>query len=728
MNCNRKSAFFIFLSGFIPGLFFTACTSFFVDPPGDSKITTDDAVLVAEQEIPASGGTLSVQNGGILEGFTITVPPGSFDSQKTFKITTAEITSHDLGAYFNPISPLIQIEYEGGYAEEPLQVTIPVAISDGEFPIGFFYDDVTGSLEGLPLLSYTSSSVVLLTRHFMSGSDICKEWEDLKGESLITDVSVDMVVTTLTKSALGDEPVISSGFTPGTDDWEFPNFGSYISPGGHCAGQSMTAMWYYYEKKLQGEPPLYHQSDMLNDELKPSFMWMDNPLGYRFSSVIQKDFNFDGWINSLELQSFIPEITFNTFAATIRITGEPQSVLIRSSKGEGGHAMIVYKVDYNDGKLYIADPNFPNNIDPDTENKTVRTIIYENGMLKPYETGLNAGANSVKMDQIGYSGKTSYIPWGQIGKRYNEVLDSTIGTIAPNTFPTYTIWAIEKDLDTEITNANEIAFTINSDTLRCIVECPDSETTWFINGKERIPFNVYDENGEKTGVWDANSLTNVVTLKPGLNKIGFLILGAYKDKDKNVQLGYVDFKWLNVNATITDDEKPEISSCIVDWKIFCELDVISGTYRDTIQDYAYAGGIEIPLTKIGENSYESDFHYTFFDNYNTGTFRLTIYEKSHIDIELNVTDSYLDGVNSTYKKVYKFNATNIPYDSYLSTGENNPGGFRLWSEDFLDHISNFDYYEEETFKTGDKPIYTKELIKILKSTGYYNNFIEVKLH
>ncbi|MBK8641821.1 MAG: hypothetical protein IPN15_06215 [Saprospiraceae bacterium] len=75
-----------------------------------------------------------------------------------------------------------------------------------------------------------------------------------------------------------------SGFRPGIDDWEFPNEGSYIEPEGHCAGQSLTAMWYYHVHKLSlNEHPLYDRFSTL-----PSPIWQDNVKGYRFSSVIQK--------------------------------------------------------------------------------------------------------------------------------------------------------------------------------------------------------------------------------------------------------------------------------------------------------------------------------------------------------------------------------------------------------------------------------------------------------
>ncbi|MBN1925399.1 MAG: hypothetical protein JW798_06165, partial [Prolixibacteraceae bacterium] len=318
-------------------VFVLSCTSFDPEPKPSRNLEIGEEVEVASQTIPSGGGTVVVNApGSEIDGMEIDVPPGSYAASRTFKISTAPITSDKLGANFNPLTPLIQIENGGGYADSVMTVILPITLPEGEFPVGFFYNEISGSLEGLPLLSYTPTSVTVLTRHFMSESAIRSEWDDLKGEPLSLNTSVNMLIASVKESVLKGKPVISSGFNPGTDDWEFTNLGSYISPEGHCAGQSMAALWYYYEKKRNGEPALFHRFDLLNDKLKPSFMWEDNPLGYRFSSVIQKDFNFDGWINSLWMQSFIPELTFKTFAASILVTGEPQSVLIRNSQGQGG--------------------------------------------------------------------------------------------------------------------------------------------------------------------------------------------------------------------------------------------------------------------------------------------------------------------------------------------------------------------------------------------------------
>ncbi len=75
------------------------------------------------------------------------------------------------------------------------------------------------------------------------------------------------------------------------DDWEFPNYGSYIAFGGHCAGQSVTAMWYYYEKKSKGAPNLHSNFDHYGSAAPAT--WADNPRGFKFASQIQADMKWD---------------------------------------------------------------------------------------------------------------------------------------------------------------------------------------------------------------------------------------------------------------------------------------------------------------------------------------------------------------------------------------------------------------------------------------------------
>ncbi|MBN2807599.1 MAG: IPT/TIG domain-containing protein [Prolixibacteraceae bacterium] len=521
--------------------FIPSCNWFNFTSEGPSRnLLIDEIIEVASQTIPASGGLLEVNApGSVIDGLRIEVK--ALPGDREFTVKEALIERHNLGNHFQPISPLIQIDNGGGYAAEPINITVPIQLPEGHFAMGFIYDETTGMLEGMPVLELTEHSITVQTRHFMSGSSLRNDWNLEKSAPVQNAAYLSMVIASVSESALKKKTVISSNFRIGTDDWEFINWGSYIAPGGHCAGQSMTAMWYYYEQKLNNQDPLFNRFNMLNKKKDPLWMWMDNPLGYRFASVIQNDFNFNGWISQLNFQSYLPSIVFKCFAASILVTGEPQFVLINNSQGEGGHAMIVTGVNYDEGILYIADPNYPNNYDF-SGVESIRTIELVNDQFKAYETGLNAGAASTTMDQIGYFAKTTFIDWSQIGKRYNEVLNQTIGTIAPNNFPEYQI-KVSAGGGKQIYEG----FTINRDTLDCYATATIPEVFYNIQNEKRIGVKIYDDKGNLVSTQDR--LRNVkVKLKKGKNLLGFYVFGwkiDFKEGERYLDQ-FIDFQWLNI--------------------------------------------------------------------------------------------------------------------------------------------------------------------------------------
>jgi hypothetical protein len=165
------------------------------------------------------GGIIISKSGDPLDGLSIGVPPETYKSNLTYKISSAPVVSHNLGKDFKVASPLITVDNGGGYANQFIMVTVPVKIPEDHLAMGFFYDSKTNKLAGMPLVEKDANSITVATTHFSS-------------------FFIGMIDT----DKLLDEA--DSKFKPGKDDWQFENNGSYISPGGHCAGQSVAAMWY----------------------------------------------------------------------------------------------------------------------------------------------------------------------------------------------------------------------------------------------------------------------------------------------------------------------------------------------------------------------------------------------------------------------------------------------------------------------------------------------------
>lgn len=509
------------------------------------NIDIGTTVEVSSTSIGINGGSIIISKPDTpVDGLEITIPPNAYTSSQTFTVSYSEIVSHKLGENFDPISPMISIACDGGYSNELISVTIPVEIPEGHIPIGFFLDAVTGKLEGIPVESVSSNSITLLTRHFLSGNM-------LKSASADDNKGANIIISSISESVLNSLPVITSGFAPGVDDWEFVNDGSYIATGGHCSGQNIAAMWYYFEKKTT-------EGNLFNRFSTNPNLWQDNSRGYRFCSVIHKDLDWDGAVTNMfkkyiNKNQELDRLKLLTIAGAILVTGEPQGIGIYRQKGtynDGspkyeGHDLICYQVSVSDGKLYISDPNTPG---------TGQVVEFANNKFQPYMAKLNGHDVSNAYPYVTWYAKTAYIEWDKIGKRWDELLDNTIGTIASNTFPSYKIW-VDDEEDYEL----EDGLFVNNEKLKTFVTCPDAEVHFPVDGQKRIGLYVFNQSGVRIDVqrgvradvtlnFESDSY---VILKPGLNILGYYVVGAkVNSKDKfgfKYNDLFVDFKWVNVN-------------------------------------------------------------------------------------------------------------------------------------------------------------------------------------
>jgi hypothetical protein len=500
------------------------------------NLTTGTFTDLSTSTIGQSGAVIKISKPGTpVDGLQITVPANAYTTNPTLKIAYAEVKSHQFGSNFNPISPLISISLDGGYSNELMSVTIPVTIPAGHIPLGFYVDNVTGKLEGIPFSSIGANSITLLTRHFLPASKL-KSGNILKSTA---PTGANIIISSISESILNGLPIISSGFKPGTDDWEFVNYGSYIAPGGHCAGQNMTAMWYYFEKK-PSEGKLFNRfSDNPN-------IWEDNARGYKFASVIHKDLQWDGLFASIfdkfiDRNQTLDKQKLLTIAGVMLITGEPQGVGIYRQTGTktdgtptyGGHDLICYQVSVSSGKLYISDPNTPG---------IGQSIDLANDKFLPYMAKLNGNDVSNPYPYVTFYAKTAYIEWDKIGKRWAEVLDNKIGTVAPNTFPLYTFWA-KDGAGYEVKDG----LTVNVDSLRTMVICPTAEVSYTVQNQKIIGHIIVDKDGKALSNAKADA-TSATFLKPGPNILGTYIFGwRESSKTNNIYNNrYVDFKWLTV--------------------------------------------------------------------------------------------------------------------------------------------------------------------------------------
>jgi hypothetical protein len=464
-------------------------------------ILTGPSTFIASEVVEPSGGTITVSKpGDALDGMVIQVPAGSYSGATQFSVSSAPISGNTFGKYVTPVTPLIIIENGGDYSEEFMTVRIPVDVPADHFAMAFFYDETAGTLEGIPFSGLEQDSITVVTRHFSK-------------------LLVSIISNTLLDDMLKTD--IDSHFRPGIDDWQFTNYGSYIAKGGHCAGQSLTALWYFCEQPDGQDLTLNGRYDRNGKQPMTPDLWEDDSHGYRLASTVQEDINWSSFENELmtSLAGVNDRLTFQAFAYAMQLTGEPQEVGIFSSAG-GGHDMICYRVYKN--SLYIADPNYPGNTD--------RRIKYANERFVPYESGANAAeiaaGNSTTYETIEYCAKSASVDWNKIAQRWNEFKAGTIGN---DVFPRYDLVVVKDDGKIE-----PLVDGYASEQKKIDI----SEAAGIPNGgsisvfREGVPLN-----------WDANGKIELVE---GNNPLGILVQGDVDSSAHTSMMKYIDFKYFNV--------------------------------------------------------------------------------------------------------------------------------------------------------------------------------------
>jgi hypothetical protein len=414
-------------------------------PPATKSITTGLMGDVVSQSISSTGGVVAVSKAGdVLDGLSITVPANAFAGTRMFTIREAAIQSHTFGDDFHPITPVIRVENGGGYVDSIMTMRIPVAIANGDFAMAFAYDATLGTLEGLPLFDEDATGITIGTRHFsqQTGNGGSPVHVRATGANYM-----DIIVSTVSEVRLLNAGTISTGFKAGIDDWEFGNEGTFLSPDGHCAGMSITMMWYYLEHGRLGQKHL-------NGLFSPvPNMDYDNALGERFASTIQCDLDWDNKWRSLFLfmERFAPSLQWKAFAASMLVTREPQYVGLHHSNADGGHAIVATSVAYGSGTLGVVDPNF---------HGQEHEITWGGTGFSPYVSGDKVTKIGTVYDQIGYLAKSALIDWNTVGTRWAQVRDSTIGN---DKFPVVSFTYF--DPVTKASNPVTDTITVQGDTL-----------------------------------------------------------------------------------------------------------------------------------------------------------------------------------------------------------------------------------------------------------------------
>lgn len=519
------------------------------DPGGDSarQLITGDEVSLTGKAIGPGGGQVVVSgSGGPLDGLSLEVPEGAYATARDFNISYSPVVGHALAGGGQPAAPLIAVENGGEYADEFMILKIPVRAAHDEIVIPFLYDKENDTLEGLTVLEQDNSSVTVATRHFSA-------------------VAVFRYARSYLEAA-GAE----TGFLPGRDDWQFSNDGSYVSPGGHCSGMSLTAMYYFAQLRPLGNGTLFEHygSSSLGAGRSTRGFTLDDDEGIKLCSIVNERIHAETDMKIFGIIDYQGRASrqasqFCACVAAMLETGRPQYLSLGRSGEASRHAVICWRT--VNGTLLVADPNYPD---------AIRVISYDS---QKQEFTFYGG-----YDNVLYVGASNAYRSGAIQTWFNRVDSGEIGSESYG-FPEFRFKILELNQNNQevssayVNTASSDYHEVNRPRIQIVVEGPPAF-------EQRVSVYRYGNPPVKLG----SSL--VLDLQEGENLIGLHIEGLAKWVDQSA-LGlslpqqrwtWAGFQWINFKYTAAPVDSDG-----------CSLAAVAGRWRrhydsncDGVVDYA----------------------------------------------------------------------------------------------------------------------------------------------
>ncbi|HOF87291.1 MAG TPA: hypothetical protein PLZ36_04170 [Armatimonadota bacterium] len=321
------------------------------------------ATLIRDARITPDGGTVRVaQPGHALDGLTLTIGTFAYQAGTSVTLRAAAITGHSFGALLRPVTPLITLENDGQPIESGvMHLRIPVTTGDGEAPMALAYDARRGAVEVLSPLAVTDTSLTVGVTRLAPPVNLAAPGGTAGGLALF--------VAAVRESAL--PTVADSGLRPAAHGWQFPNVGSFITPGGQCLGWSCTALYHYLTRRGTS-PILYGRYDNSAGGFPTPQCWQDDADAYRLAVAAQHAEDGVWWTYLQALPASTPRLDRLQALAcrlAIHLTGEPQLVSLFNPGGRA-HVTVAYRVAGDE--IALADPEYP-------ADDTRRLTVGDNG-------------------------------------------------------------------------------------------------------------------------------------------------------------------------------------------------------------------------------------------------------------------------------------------------------------------------------------------------------------
>jgi hypothetical protein len=361
-------------------------------------------VLAAGEEV-----TVDIP-GDPLDGMRIHAPENALTEPIEIRISYQDVKSHTYGEHFEPITPLIDIDLEDVTPEDFLEITVPLKVPEGYFALPFHIDPDTNELEGLPVVGETDASLTFISKRFSK-----------------------FIFAMVREIALYED--IDTSFVFGKSNFKFPNQGSWFTPNGHCAGQSLANLYYHEKHKDKALFDAYDGYDTAFFETPD--LWQDDVMVYKLSSIIQSYVWIAGnpdvtyWAN---FEKRNPLRTYFTIAYLMLITGKPQLIILSAGEGGEGHAIIAYQK--TGSTFYIYDPNIPKD--------GTRTVAFDlsSSSFQVYHSSLKSDGAPLAFSHYYYIPPKDLVHWELIGDLWSQVES---GSLTSDPFPGFRINIVDRD-------------------------------------------------------------------------------------------------------------------------------------------------------------------------------------------------------------------------------------------------------------------------------------------
>lgn len=472
-----------------------------------TKALTGELKLGAESAAQsfAVAGETTVQAGAIRISFA----DGSLRSGAGISVKSAPVVDFDgFGGILAPASDVYTVEGAeqlGAAAEVSIALSPSTEVDARHLALVMYYDAQSGTLTPLSALTGERGHAAAIATHF----------------SAVVAAVVDLAKV---------PAVADSGFRPGVDDWQFTNYGSFISPGGICRGMTDTAIWYYTNKRQgEGYSPLNGHYDNNGAAEKTPRLWQDDSDGYRLASMVQ----LAPWadvsaIKTARAKSADHSTVYNEFRIAMALTGKPLLVDMANADKSSRHAMAVYRV--TGERLYVADPNYPGRL---------RTIPWNAAakQLGPYSSGDNAtsiaAGGTKSYVHFAYFPAEADVPASFLSAAWGDFENTVVGD---GTFPEVLLLAEETDGEGKPTYVRLTDGYKSATATLTIVLAP------LIPGKEASQMYLYRGSSERP-IQKSAGWRQDVKLKVGDNPFGFEVWGVLPNSNR---AKWVDFIRLSI--------------------------------------------------------------------------------------------------------------------------------------------------------------------------------------